>query len=568
MSAGIENPGLSSLIAIVVTTHSLWKDQNGDTTDVAKDLWSLQAVLEKFERINYAQAIQCIGESRLRETVQSCSMVVKRLRKTAHEHFGRNHGMRKRIPRRLEEDMTFREGTKKLKAFVCTFQAFYETAARSGPAPRPQGLNAGSIPKRSTWSNNDNPSARPTSPPIRDDPWQGQIVLSLDGSDLRGFAILIVLRVLLEEIEDQEILRDPWISDSYSSPRYQVADEDTSRSRKGRPSYDHFRPCHYFDYICGSGTGGIAAVMLGTMRYSIHDTIDVNTEIWSEISPGLSRVFRSMPQIPTKSPKSQNSLAMMDSLRRALDAPDAHRMRADEGKCQSIVYVAYKPRKGIMQSWSITSFEPSAVERQRRQAVSQYIDTDNILVIDACRATSAAPKLFKKVELDSVKHGSFRDGGLYRSNPAEDVYREINTRHRQDGSTVKALLSIGGRTARSFSEEDDRMLREWQRIDSFDYDRIPCATSGKSLRSIEEQAESLCQEGMPIRSTLRKWAILLVDIRHERCRTSRWETYAGLSASVEPLFPLETAQDTREFAEQMKWSGIDAMMVGSTQRTY
>ena len=36
----------------------------------------------------------------------------------------------------------------------------------------------------------------------------------------------------------------------------------------------HFLPCHYFDYMAGTSTGGLIAIMLGRLRMNIDDCIE------------------------------------------------------------------------------------------------------------------------------------------------------------------------------------------------------------------------------------------------------------------------------------------------------
>jgi patatin-like phospholipase/acyl hydrolase len=68
-------------------------------------------------------------------------------------------------------------------------------------------------------------------------------ILCLDGGGVKGLSSLYVLKELMEQIE-----------------RY----EDSSRREKMNGI---LRPCDYFDLICGTGTGGILAIMLGRLQY-------------------------------------------------------------------------------------------------------------------------------------------------------------------------------------------------------------------------------------------------------------------------------------------------------------
>lgn len=61
-------------------------------------------------------------------------------------------------------------------------------------------------------------------------------ILSLDGGGVRGLSSLLILRELMEELGRQ------------------------------LNAIDTPLPCHYFDLIGGSGTGGLIAIMLGRLR--------------------------------------------------------------------------------------------------------------------------------------------------------------------------------------------------------------------------------------------------------------------------------------------------------------
>jgi patatin-like phospholipase/acyl hydrolase len=68
-------------------------------------------------------------------------------------------------------------------------------------------------------------------------------ILCLDGGGVKGLSSLHILKELMEQIQ-----RDR---------------ESSSRTMNTSP----LRPCDYFDLICGTGTGGLIAIMLGRLQY-------------------------------------------------------------------------------------------------------------------------------------------------------------------------------------------------------------------------------------------------------------------------------------------------------------
>lgn len=104
------------------------------------------------------------------------------------------------------------------------------------------------------------------------DIWQYQRILTLDGVGAKGLFSLYVLQRLMDEVAKIEQTTEPHALSSASSPLYLPVKDTTSWAIQSTAS--QFRPCHYFDYICGSGMGGINALMLGTLRLSVNDAID------------------------------------------------------------------------------------------------------------------------------------------------------------------------------------------------------------------------------------------------------------------------------------------------------
>lgn len=68
-------------------------------------------------------------------------------------------------------------------------------------------------------------------------------ILCLDGGGVKGLSSLYILKELMAQIRRNK--------------------ESGNRER----ARCHLRPCDYFDLICGTGTGGILAIMLGRLQY-------------------------------------------------------------------------------------------------------------------------------------------------------------------------------------------------------------------------------------------------------------------------------------------------------------
>jgi patatin-like phospholipase/acyl hydrolase len=68
-------------------------------------------------------------------------------------------------------------------------------------------------------------------------------ILCLDGGGVKGLSSLHILKDLMAQIRRSKE------SGSRQKPRC------------------HLQPCEYFDLICGTGTGGLLAIMLGRLEY-------------------------------------------------------------------------------------------------------------------------------------------------------------------------------------------------------------------------------------------------------------------------------------------------------------
>ncbi|KAL6171038.1 hypothetical protein ACJQWK_03983 [Exserohilum turcicum] len=112
----------------------------------------------------------------------------------------------------------------------------------------------------------------------RNGAWSRHNLLSLDGGGIRGYWTLLVLGRLMEAIAREDARQagrlHPGRSDSFWPDEF----PPNVAQREGRPvpyqqlsATQKYLPCHYFDFMCGSSTGGLIAIMLGRLRMSVAD---------------------------------------------------------------------------------------------------------------------------------------------------------------------------------------------------------------------------------------------------------------------------------------------------------
>ena len=401
-----------------------------------------------------------------------------------------------------------------------------------------------------------------------------RVVLSLDGGGVRGLSTLLILRSLMKMIATIETNRWPVASTSADSPQIEkrrVAEEFQKLRRKldrGHGSvegYGHsedsltanFLPCHYFDYIAGTSTGGLIAAMLGRLWMSVDRTL-------KEFNDLTERVYGLRYRSKVKKAKLKLRLGRspdekVKDLMRARFGTES--LQSDRDRCKTII-CSFEQISDSTSSRTTSSLSPFLF---RSYTLGQSSSTAaSYSVSDVLRASGCSPYYPSFVRLD--KQHEFFDAGFQWTNPTGEVFEELQV----NGLTPPtSILSIGcgyvkpkpHESAKSVTNQS-RMTKTSVRLNkalwtnsekvhgfmeekskelAIAYHRlnVPLDLSTvttehrdswrEEVRALRKEIEAVTQEYLSrtdVRETLEDFAKTLVELRRERSLTPGWEAFA------------------------------------------
>ncbi|PMD61716.1 uncharacterized protein K444DRAFT_662717 [Hyaloscypha bicolor E] len=118
--------------------------------------------------------------------------------------------------------------------------------------------------------------------------WEQKSAFTLERGGVRSYASLLMLRALMTAIRRIELeYNDAHMTSFHPFGRPGSA----NKMSLDESSLVVFLPCHYFDYIVGAGTGGIAAIMLSRLRMSVQECLENFKRISSELFERRINVF-------------------------------------------------------------------------------------------------------------------------------------------------------------------------------------------------------------------------------------------------------------------------------------
>lgn len=198
---------------------------------------------------------------------------------------------------------------------------------------------------------------------------------------------------------------------------------------------------------------------------------------------------------------------------------------------------------------------PTGLNRTSRQ------DLGDVGIAQVASASCAAPRDFSSVRLGNPNSSAskFRDGSLWNSNPAMELYTEMSSMY-EDPQPVGMILSIGtgeakssgligalrrrrssaSRVQRGQLVNVDEQLDALSRRDGFRYTRLPGPiylndlslnewqddpSSEHTFVRLQKSIDAYCDND-DVKGQLQSCAEYLVDVRRKRAKTQQWARFA------------------------------------------
>ncbi|ORY07539.1 acyl transferase/acyl hydrolase/lysophospholipase [Clohesyomyces aquaticus] len=287
--------------------------------------------------------------------------------------------------------------------------------------------------------------------------WE-DLILTLDGGGIRGYASLLILQRLMHEIAECE-------------KRLQDEEGPVANGKPRTFNEDELLPCHYFDYMYGTSTGGLISVLLARLRMTVPQCLELYRQVGNDlfghrrnILPLATKYHHKPLEKAVRRIVKQYCKCHGDSCKgddwhpwQVDESDDEGSAKDDEGSSSSS---SYRQPDRICQSICLTATHSGQISEAYllRTYDHQYDPdiapgwvtpynrgADKMKIWQVTRATSAAPFFFKMLEHDfGGKKGKigFKDGGIRENNPSYAAYTEHLSLRGEDHEP-SVLLSVG-----------------------------------------------------------------------------------------------------------------------------
>ncbi|KAL9099785.1 MAG: hypothetical protein Q9163_004758 [Psora crenata] len=293
--------------------------------------------------------------------------------------------------------------------------------------------------------------------------WDRKAILSLDGGGIRGYSELLILQELMRVIGKLEKTRPPGptkcdgpaessfhplhptpsmatdTASCHSAEKIQTQATDSSA----------WLPCHYFDYMAGTSTGGLVGILLGRLRMNVDDCIAEYEKLGKKVF-AHSRWFHL--RSPLWWPREKYSHKVLEEVVQGVvndrvpkvgTFPGGKTFAFDENRCRVVVIAFQEQIDGLTERPYL--FRTYKNLRKGATKEEKKIDRNpgpahDIPIWQVARATSAAPTYFKEAKIEGRK---YLDGGFGANNPCREIYNEVRKMNNYNENCASTIISIG-----------------------------------------------------------------------------------------------------------------------------
>ena len=229
------------------------------------------------------------------------------------------------------------------------------------------------------------------------------------------------------------------------------------------PNAGIWLPCHYFDYVGGSGTGRLHAIMLGRLRMDVHDSILASEAVRKEAyhrkqwlkrwSYFTSLQFCPRPNYNYDGLKVEQMIqkVLLDHALKIPGFPISSGFESDPDQCRTVV-VAFRKQEPLGLPFLFRTYsnvhgiaQPSsrALRFDRNLGLRPYI-----LIWELARAMTATPTFPQPININGDEYTGSCFG---MNNACDEIYREVEL--MSDDRHDSIILSIGSGTNNILSRD-------------------------------------------------------------------------------------------------------------------
>ncbi|KAI9854152.1 MAG: hypothetical protein M1813_001359, partial [Trichoglossum hirsutum] len=245
-------------------------------------------------------------------------------------------------------------------------------------------------------------------------------LLSFDGGGIRGLSSLYILGSIMRALENKV--------------------EEVGDAVKDA-AHHQLLPCEYFDLIAGTSTGGLIALMLGTLRMDVDTCINEYLDIAPKIFPVEDVISRSTLGKLVRVVRGRqrfDPVPLEEAVKRLVRKHLAG--RATGGEDTLLQFEASRDNKSPQCKVFVCATSEKLKTHVRFKTYNSWNDIGNCPIWQACRATSAAPTFFPPMIIGKPPT-TYVDGGLGYNNPIRLLLDE--TRHIWPQREIGCIVSVG-----------------------------------------------------------------------------------------------------------------------------